>query len=534
MDLEAVQELEIDVSSDSEEELEVEISQAGMQGYSAYEVAVQNGFEGTEQEWLESLRGSDGSDGTDGVTPTITIGTTTTLDAGSNATVSRTGTVANPVFNFGIPQGIKGDTGDTGATPDFQIGTVQTGNSSSATITGTAEEPVLNLVLQKGDKGDKGDTGTSVLDFRVVQSLPTEDISTTTIYLVRNEEVSGSNLYDEYVYTNNAWEKIGNTSVDLSNYYTKTQIDNLLNNKQNTLQFSTMPTASSLPVNTICQYIGETTTDYKKGHWYNNNSAIYKRLDYATIPSGLYVETQITPTNHKVEVSFAWTSYTSDSHVLGTDGGTDAQPGTITDPSRYMQFTSFNNKYYWGMNGVEHNGGRFSSGDHIVIFNDGEQNQVLLDNSVIDTGLSASQYQLNLFRRSGNANFSGKFYYLKIWNKATNELVRHLVPVKDASGNPAFYDVVTSTTFNTQGSGTITAGNETGETYGSYEWTIVDDYLTEHQDISGKENTSNKVTSLSSSSTDTEYPSAKCVYDLVGDINTVLATLTTPGNGGGN
>ena len=39
------------------------------------------------------------------------------------------------------------------------------------------------------------------------------------------------------------------------------------------------------------------------------------------------------------------------------------------------------------------------------------------------------------------------------------------------------------------------------------------------------EQTSNKVTSLSSSSTDTQYPSAKCVYDLVGDIETLLAAL---------
>lgn len=39
--------------------------------------------------------------------------------------------------------------------------------------------------------------------------------------------------------------------------------------------------------------------------------------------------------------------------------------------------------------------------------------------------------------------------------------------------------------------------------------------LTSHQDISGKENTTNKVTSLSSSSTDTQYPSAKCVYDAL-------------------
>lgn len=41
----------------------------------------------------------------------------------------------------------------------------------------------------------------------------------------------------------------------------------------------------------------------------------------------------------------------------------------------------------------------------------------------------------------------------------------------------------------------------------------------------GNESTSNKVTSLSSSSTDTQYPSAKCVYDLIGDVETLLAAL---------
>ena len=33
--------------------------------------------------------------------------------------------------------------------------------------------------------------------------------------------------------------------------------------------------------------------------------------------------------------------------------------------------------------------------------------------------------------------------------------------------------------------------------------------------VSGKESTSNKVTSISASSTDTQYPSAKCVYDAL-------------------
>lgn len=39
------------------------------------------------------------------------------------------------------------------------------------------------------------------------------------------------------------------------------------------------------------------------------------------------------------------------------------------------------------------------------------------------------------------------------------------------------------------------------------------------------ETANNKVTSLSSSSTDTQYPSAKCVYDLVGDIESILEEL---------
>lgn len=43
--------------------------------------------------------------------------------------------------------------------------------------------------------------------------------------------------------------------------------------------------------------------------------------------------------------------------------------------------------------------------------------------------------------------------------------------------------------------------------------------------VSGLEDTANKVTSLSASSTDTQYPSAKCVYDIVGDISSALDSI---------
>ena len=63
-------------------------------------------------------------------------------------------------------------------------------------------------------------------DIEVVEELPTEDISTTTIYLLAKEDGSGNDYYDEYIYLDNQWELIGSTSVDLSNYYTKTEADN--------------------------------------------------------------------------------------------------------------------------------------------------------------------------------------------------------------------------------------------------------------------------------------------------------------------
>lgn len=42
--------------------------------------------------------------------------------------------------------------------------------------------------------------------------------------------------------------------------------------------------------------------------------------------------------------------------------------------------------------------------------------------------------------------------------------------------------------------------------------------------INEKEVASNKVTSISASSTNTQYPSAKCIYDLIGDINDYITS----------
>lgn len=58
---------------------------------------------------------------------------------------------------------------------------------------------------------------------QVVDILPTEDISTTTVYLVKSVEET-DNLYTEYIYVNGAWECLGKQIVDLSGYAFKADV----------------------------------------------------------------------------------------------------------------------------------------------------------------------------------------------------------------------------------------------------------------------------------------------------------------------
>lgn len=69
-------------------------------------------------------------------------------------------------------------------------------------------------------------------EYDATTHIPTvSNPSETTFYLVPNG--TGNDVYDEYIYTNNAWKKFGSTSIDLTHYYTKTQTDNLLSVKAN-------------------------------------------------------------------------------------------------------------------------------------------------------------------------------------------------------------------------------------------------------------------------------------------------------------
>lgn len=95
----------------------------------------------------------------------------------------------------------------------------------------------------------------------IVDSLPTSDIKTNKIYLVRNASGADGNIYTEYAYINSAWEKIGEykANVDLSNYYTKSQTDSLLSGKANVQDVYTKSQVDSMVGNKVTAEVSNNT-----------------------------------------------------------------------------------------------------------------------------------------------------------------------------------------------------------------------------------------------------------------------------------
>lgn len=107
----------------------------------------------------------------------LTIGTVSTLAAGSAATASITGLAPSQVLNLGIPTGPTGDTGPAGPTgpqgatgpqgpqgsaATIEVGTVTSGTAGgtpSVTNVGTSGSAVFDFVLIPGNTGATGATG---------------------------------------------------------------------------------------------------------------------------------------------------------------------------------------------------------------------------------------------------------------------------------------------------------------------------------------------------------------------------------------
>lgn len=101
------------------------------------------------------------------------------------------------------------------------------------------DEQLRTITEQVNDRYTKEETNELVskipkFTIEVVTSLPTENISTTTVYLKTGSKSDPDNIYDEYIYVKSKWELLGSQTIDLSGYVTTDAMNAALKNKLDT------------------------------------------------------------------------------------------------------------------------------------------------------------------------------------------------------------------------------------------------------------------------------------------------------------
>lgn len=175
-------------------------------------------------------------------------------------------------------------------------------------------------------------------DIKVVQVLPVSNISPTTVYLLTGDSETG-NLYDEYIYVDNKWELIGTQTTDLSNYYNKTEVDNLLSAKVNSSDLSTVATSGSYNDLSNKPTIPTKTSDL------TNDSNFVSSSD---LSNSYYTKTQTDNLlNLKANTNDLSTVATSGSYNdLSNKPTIPTKTSDLTNDSNFVSSSDLSNSYY--------------------------------------------------------------------------------------------------------------------------------------------------------------------------------------------
>ena len=281
----------------------------------------------------------------------------------------------------------------------------------------TSEEQEYQYVNLKGDTGEPGQ-----IEFIIVNELPQTGVE-GTIYLIPLEEPdTQKNNYAEYIWVNDDWELLGKIGVhvNLTNYYTKQEVNNLI------------PTAlSELSDDSTHRLVSDT----EKTTWNSKISA----TDY---PNGNHAGVIKATNDYAIQVT--------------QNGNLQAQT------KGYSDYLNAYNSMFIGKGTLEN-----------VIKDKG-----LVSNTDYANDNTGGVIKTGGFGGSARQSSTGVLYAtIKTYNE---------------------YVSTSSNVFISKG--------------------------TLENVITGKnlETANNKVTSISSNSTDTEYPSAKCVYDSQEEQNTII------------
>lgn len=174
--------------------------------------------------------------GSDGKTTSVTDSNTTY----STATTSANGLMSSTDKSKldGIRASADAVTYTQSLTSGTKVGTINingtdtilyapTATTINNTLTSTSTSQALSanqgkVLNDKITSINNAISGITSFNYEVVTSLPTTGVK-GTIYLVAHSHGTNDS-YDEYIWINDKYEKIGNTDIDLSNYYLKTDL----------------------------------------------------------------------------------------------------------------------------------------------------------------------------------------------------------------------------------------------------------------------------------------------------------------------
>lgn len=142
------------------------VTNVGSYNAAIFDFEIPQGEKGDQGD--QGPQGPQGNQGVPGTAATIAVGTTTTGAAGTNASVVNSGTSSAAVFDFTIPrgdtgaQGPQGNQGLPGTAATVNVGTTTTGaagTNASVTNSGTTSAAVFNFTIPRGDTGAQGPQG---------------------------------------------------------------------------------------------------------------------------------------------------------------------------------------------------------------------------------------------------------------------------------------------------------------------------------------------------------------------------------------
>jgi hypothetical protein len=161
--------------------------------------------------------------------------------------------------------------------------------------------------------------------FVIVEELP-EIGQINKIYLVPREIGEENNVFEEYIWINSEWENIGSISIDLSDYYTKTEVNALLNGKLNILSGVTTSPQAYVKSASGTQIMVDVTPEL----------APYKIVQ-RNADNQILVPLIPTATTHSTSKSYVDNNFLNKGNLLGT-----ADLNTITSYGLYIQNTADN------------------------------------------------------------------------------------------------------------------------------------------------------------------------------------------------